>query len=99
MSCVEDIRENYEEQKIINTILWFIIGVLFLIPSLEEGAEALELRTLVASLRLIRTTSDVGVSVYNVSDYSRGHKSWGCTKRSCWSIEYHDYGRETKAYE
>jgi hypothetical protein len=66
MSRVEDIGENYEEQKIINAILWFVTGVLFLIPGLEEGAEALELGTLAASLRLIGTAGDVGVSVYDV---------------------------------
>jgi GH18 family chitinase len=66
MSRVEDIGENYEEQKIINAILWFVTAVLFLIPGLEEGAEALELGTLAASLRMIGTAGDVGMSVYDV---------------------------------
>lgn len=66
MSRVDDIGEDYEEQKIINAILWFVTGVLFLIPGLEEGAELLELGTLAASLRLIGTAGDVGVGIYDV---------------------------------
>lgn len=37
-----------------------------LIPGLEEGAEAFELGTLAASLRMIGTAGDVGMSVYDV---------------------------------
>jgi GH18 family chitinase len=66
MSQVEDIGEDYEEQKIINAILWFVTGILFLIPGLQEGAEALELAGLAASLRMIGTAGDVGMSIYDV---------------------------------
>jgi len=66
MSRVEDIAEDYEEQKIINVILCFLTAVLFLIPGLEEGAEALELGALAASLGMIGTAGDVGMSVYDV---------------------------------
>jgi chitinase len=66
MSQVEDIGEDYEEQKIINVILWFVTGILFLIPGLQEGAEALELVGLAASLRMIGTAGDIGMSIYDV---------------------------------
>jgi hypothetical protein len=66
MSQVEDIGADYEEQKIINAILWFVTGILFLIPGLQEGAEALELVGLAASLRMIGTAGDIGMSIYDV---------------------------------
>ncbi|KAJ5966184.1 hypothetical protein N7481_012898 [Penicillium waksmanii] len=62
MAQVEDVGEDYEEQKIINIILWFATGILFLIPCLEGGAEALELADVAPTLRLNGTAGDVGIA-------------------------------------
>jgi hypothetical protein len=39
-----------------------LVSPLFLIPGLQEGAEALELVGLAASLRMIGTAGDIGIS-------------------------------------
>ncbi|RJE17559.1 LysM domain protein [Aspergillus sclerotialis] len=66
MEQVSEIGEEVEEEEILNTVLWFVTAVLFLIPGLEEDAVALDLVNLARMLRMIGSVRDAGMSVYNV---------------------------------